>query len=431
MSDPEPEMDRIVKQVVAPPIRDLTRDKMFLSNGKPNLKNLFEHLNKEGRLDHTAALELVKKAGDAFAVEPNLLRLKYPLTVCGDIHGQFFDLMRLLEVGGDPKTTQYLFLGDYVDRGCFSSECVFYLYALKLTYPDSIFMLRGNHECRQLTSFFNFKDECFYKYSEEMYNAIMCSFDNLPLAAVLEDTFFCVHGGLSPRLEKVDDIITKIERFQEVPREGLMCDLLWSDPYDEEGEAAQETGPIDWFDHNEVRQCSFIFGENAVKKFQVDNKISSIIRAHEAQNDGYKMHMLNPADGVPRVITIFSAPNYCDVYRNKAACLKFAAGTLNIKQFVESPHPYYLPNFMDVFQWSMPFVAEKVTDMLDKVLNYGAQDDYDDDDDEEEKKDDEQHYCCDWHRHTSGARSCDNQVEKKSGSYQQAPQVLQNSPREQ
>jgi len=214
----------------------------------------------------------------------------------------------------------------------------------------------------------------------------MCSFDNLPLAAVLEDTFFCVHGGLSPRLEKVDDIITKIERFQEVPREGLMCDLLWSDPYDEEGEAAQETGPIDWFDHNEVRQCSFIFGENAVKKFQVDNKISSIIRAHEAQNDGYKMHMLNPADGVPRVITIFSAPNYCDVYRNKAACLKFAAGTLNIKQFVESPHPYYLPNFMDVFQWSMPFVAEKVTDMLDKVLNYGAQDDYDDDDDEEEKK---------------------------------------------
>jgi len=127
---------------------------MFLSNGKPNLKNLFEHLNKEGRLDHTAALELVKKAGDAFAVEPNLLRLKYPLTVCGDIHGQFFDLMRLLEVGGDPKTTQYLFLGDYVDRGCFSSECVFYLYALKLTYPDSIFMLRGNHECRQLTSFF-------------------------------------------------------------------------------------------------------------------------------------------------------------------------------------------------------------------------------------------------------------------------------------
>lgn len=112
-----------------------------------------------------------------------------------------------------------------------------------------------------------------------------------------------------------------------------------------------------------------------VRQFLKDNKLTSVIRAHEAQLDGYKMQMVNKASKIPRVITIFSAPNYCDVYKNKAACLKFDNNVLNIKQFVDSAHPYYLPNFMDVFQWSLPFVAEKVTDMLANVLDYDPGDD--------------------------------------------------------
>lgn len=375
----EPEIDRIVPNVVAPPSWPLTKAKLFGSDGKPNIEVLREHLLKEGRLEMDAAIELITRCGALFKEEPNLLKLSFGttgITVCGDIHGQFFDMKKLLEIGGDPGSTQYLFLGDYVDRGCFATEVIFYMYAMKILHPQSFFMLRGNHECRQLTSFFNFKDECIYKYDVSLYDAIMDSFDCLPLAAKVEDTFFCVHGGISPEIKLIKEI-NDIDRFKETPREGKMCDLLWSDPHDDDKEKGGSGGG--WFDHNEVRQCSYLFGIEAVKKFNRDNKVCAIIRAHEAQQDGYKMHMINQKSHIPRIITIFSAPNYCDVYKNKAVVLKLNHNVMNIKQFQEAPHPYYLPNFMDVFQWSMPFVAEKVTEMLNKVL------DMDDDSDEDEE----------------------------------------------
>ena len=388
--------------VVAPPLFPLTKSRLYdnATTGLPNIQVLRDHLIREGRLTHECAATLIEQASTILHSEPNLLELKYPITVCGDIHGQYFDLIRLFEVGGDPSTTQYLFLGDYVDRGCFSTEVVFYLYALKLVYPNSFYMLRGNHECRQLTAFFNFKDECLYKYSIELYDIIMSSFDNLPLAALVNKSFFCVHGGLSPEISTLDDI-RAMDRYMEIPREGPMCDLLWSDPFEEDGDhkpnpdatpdatpaikgnkAAAEsiisdkdgTVNLNWFGYNDTRQCSYVYGVEAVKAFLKDNKLTSLIRAHEAQIDGYKMQMINKSSGIPRVITIFSAPNYCDVYKNKAACLKFDNNVLNIKQFVDSPHPYYLPNFMDVFQWSLPFVAEKVTDMLANVLEFNNND---------------------------------------------------------
>lgn len=376
-------MDRAIPEVIAPPVIPLDKARLFDKNGLPNLKALKAHLQREGRLSMDAAIELVRRGADVFKKEPNILQLKYPVTVCGDIHGQFFDLMRLFEIGGDPKDTQFLFLGDYVDRGCFSCEVVFYMYGLKLVYPKTMWMIRGNHECRQLSSFFNFKDECIYKYNEDLYDEIMRSFDNLPLAAIINKSFFCVHGGLSPDITKIDDI-GNINRFREIPREGSMCDLVWSDPYEEDNPEKEAPAPgtdVNWYGYNATRQCSFVFGVEAVKTFLKANKVTSIIRAHEAQVDGYKMHMVNPSNQIPRVITIFSAPNYCDVYKNKAACLKFDTGTLNIKQFVDSPHPYYLPNFMDVFQWSLPFVAEKVTDMMARVLESSAAEEDDDPDD--------------------------------------------------
>jgi len=286
----------------------------------------------------------------------------------GDIHGQYYDLVKLLEVGGAPGDTQYIFLGDYVDRGSFSVEVVATLYTLKIRHPKRVRMLRGNHECRQMTSFFNFREECEYKYDVGVYDAFMASFDNLPLAATINGKFLVVHGGISPELPNLK-AINRINRFQEPPREGLLCDLLWSDPLEPKDDAAakpkKSSAP---FVPNEVRGCSYFYTFDGVATFLKKNSLLSVIRAHEAQLEGYKMHKTNPNTGFPSVITIFSAPNYCDVYNNKGAILKFDNSTLNILQFNCSPHPYHLPNFMDVFTWSMPFVIEKVTEMLYYVL---------------------------------------------------------------
>ena len=180
-----------------------------------------------------------------------------------------------------------------------------------------------------------------YKYSLAFYDEVMNAFDNLPLAALVNKAFFCVHGGLSPDVSSLDEV-KQMDRFQEIPREGPMCDLLWSDPYEEdavhppnpdassdaavtsgnkpdEGKHVQES--TQWFGYNDTRQCSYVYGVEAVKQFLKDNKLTSVIRAHEAQVDGYKMQMINRSSGIPRVITIFSAPNcqWNDIQRGRHA----------------------------------------------------------------------------------------------------------------
>merc|ERR1712039_257460 len=158
----------------------------------------------------------------------------------------------------------------------------------------------------------------------------------------------------------------------EVPKEGLLCDLLWSDPMDKEGTKTKKNERA--FVSNEVRGCSYFYTLDGAAKFLQKNSMLSIIRAHEAQLEGYKMHKTNPATGFPAVITVFSAPNYCDCYNNKGAVLKFNNSTLNILQFNCSPHPYHLPNFMDIFTWTMPFLIEKVTEMLYNILGQDEED---------------------------------------------------------
>lgn len=173
----------------------------------------------------------------------------------------------------------------------------------------------------------------------------------------------------------VTNLSRQIDRFREPPTHGLMCDILWADPLEEFGQ--EKTS--EFFIHNHVRGCSYFFSYPAACNFLEKNNLLSIIRAHEAQDAGYRMYRKTRTTGFPSVMTIFSAPNYLDVYNNKAAVLKYENNVMNIRQFNCTPHPYWLPNFMDVFTWSLPFVGEKITDMLLAILSTSSEDELKDD----------------------------------------------------
>lgn len=244
-------------------------------------------------------------ARDIFSFESNILQIQTPITICGDIHGQFRDLLHLFKIGGEIPTSKYLFMGDFVDRGYHSLETFLYLLALKVKWPNHIYLLRGNHESRQITQIYGFYDECLRKYSNSNVWRWCCDvFDYLSLSALVDGSIFAVHGGLSPSLPNIDNI-RFLDRKKEVPHEGPMCDLLWSDPDD--------TAPL-W--SLSPRGAGYLFGREVVEQFLHTNNLSLITRAHQLVMEGYSM-MFNDS-----LVTVWSAPNYCYRCGNVASMLQ-------------------------------------------------------------------------------------------------------------
>jgi len=243
-----------------------------------------------------------------------------PVTVCGDIHGQFYDLKELFKVGGECPETNYLFMGDFVDRGFYSVETFLLLLALKVRYPDRITLIRGNHESRQITQVYGFYDECLRKYgSVNVWRYCTEIFDYLSLSALIDDKVFCVHGGLSPSINTLDQI-RAIDRKQEVPHDGSMCDLMWSDPEDIDGWGLSPRG------------AGYLFGGDVVAMFNQTNGLDLICRAHQLVMEGYK-HMFNET-----LVTVWSAPNYCYRCGNVAAILELDENlNKNYKIFEAAP----------------------------------------------------------------------------------------------
>lgn len=252
--------------------------------------------------------------------ESNVQPVSTPVTVCGDIHGQYYDLQQLFHTGGPPGETNYVFMGDFVDRGHYSLETLTQLLLLKAKYPNKITLLRGNHESRQITQVYGFYDECMSKYGNANAWKNCCKvFDYMTIAAIIDDCILCVHGGLSPEIKCLDQIRT-IERNQEIPNKGAFCDLVWSDPEDIDTWAISPRG------------AGWLFGSKVTYQFVELNNLKLICRAHQLVQEGYK-YWFND-----KLATVWSAPNYCYRCGNVASILAFSdSDTKEAKLFKAVP----------------------------------------------------------------------------------------------
>jgi len=245
---------------------------------------------------------------EIFAEQDMLLELVAPLNLCGDIHGQFHDLLRVFEYSGYPPAANYLFLGDYVDRGKRSLETVLMLFLYKIKFPENFFLLRGNHESPSICRIYGFYDECKQRYSVKQWRTFCDVFNHLPVCAVIDERVICMHGGLSQQMlepgVRVRELVKQVQRPADIPDSGFLCDLLWSDPHPEgSGFGANDRG------------VSVSFGEDVVRQFLHQEDMDLVVRAHQVVEDGYEFFAGRG------LVTIFSAPNYCGEFDNAAAVL--------------------------------------------------------------------------------------------------------------
>lgn len=295
------------------------------------IAELIAHLKSQGKLHMKYAMRLIKEARDLFRAEPSLVEVPVPpgteFTVCGDVHGQFYDFCNIFELNGLPsEENPYLFNGDFVDRGSFGVEVVLTMLACKVAYPRAFFMTRGNHESKTMNQMYGFEGEVKAKYNDATMTMFAELFNSLPLCVVLGKKVIVMHGGLFSRDDVTLDEIRAIDRFCQPPDSGLMCEMLWSDPQPYPGRAPSKRG------------VGVAFGPDVTAHFLERNGLSLLVRSHEVKDEGYFVE----ANG--KLITVFSAPNYCDAVGNRGAFIRFDSDLQpHITSFHAVPHPNVKP----------------------------------------------------------------------------------------
>ncbi|OQR86711.1 serine/threonine-protein phosphatase 5 [Achlya hypogyna] len=289
---------------------------------------------KRGKLLHRKyVIQVLLSIKELFMSLPSLLRVPLGthdgarITVCGDTHGQFYDVCNIFEMNGLPsETNPYLFNGDFVDRGSFSLEVVLTLFIMKLTFPAHVHLLRGNHESKNMNKIYGFEGEVKHKYDDVVMSLFTEVFNWLPLAACIEQKVLVVHGGLFHQDGVSLTDIEKIDRNREPPESGLMSDLMWSDPQPFPGRGPSKRG------------IGLSFGPDVTKAFLAHNNLELLVRSHEVKDEGYLV------EHDDKCITVFSAPNYCDQMGNKGAFIHFYKDLKpRFTQFTAVEHPPIRP----------------------------------------------------------------------------------------
>uniref|UniRef100_A0A0N4ZZ63 Serine/threonine-protein phosphatase n=1 Tax=Parastrongyloides trichosuri TaxID=131310 RepID=A0A0N4ZZ63_PARTI len=248
-------------------------------------------------------IELCYRARETFWMSKICIDVNPPVIIVGDIHGQYEDLLAIMNFGGFPPMKKYVFLGDYVDRGPFSIECITLLFVFKVLYPLEITLLRGNHESRPVNMHYGFYLECKRRYSTALYDAFQWAFNCMPFCARVGGKILCMHGGIAEDLVDIEQL-ERVERPCEIPDLGVLADLTWADP---------DCGIQDY--EESPRGAARIFGKRALENFLAKHKLELIVRGHQVVQDGFEFF----ADR--KLVTIFSAPSYTGTHDNVAAVM--------------------------------------------------------------------------------------------------------------
>ena len=295
--------DKFIKYLVSfNKLEENARKKLQRDNPRKN----YDGTNYRINIPINILEKLCLKTFQLFSDEPNMLNLSSNIHIFGDIHGQYCDLIRFIDMIGLPPKVKFLFLGDYVDRGDNSIEVISLLFSLKIKYPKQVFLLRGNHECPLLNDAYGFKEECVERYKEKgeyIWREINKTLRMLPICALIEKKIFATHGGISPHISSFKQI-NELNRNVDIPDKGIICDLTWSDPKKQKSK---------WDDND--RGISYTFNENALNDFMKKLNLDLVVRAHQVVDEGFQFF------NGQKMVTVFSAPNYCGQVGNLASVM--------------------------------------------------------------------------------------------------------------